>query len=77
MENRPDKQISPENIETDLSKAQDNESASKKDVNDQEADKRFPDYPHYPAQDDLLNPANNSGRVDVDMDAVDPEDKIS
>ena len=75
MENRPEKQISPENIETPLSIEQDKDPLPGDEENDQESEKKFPGYPHYPAQDDLLNPANSSGRVDVDMDAVDPEDK--
>lgn len=75
MENRPDKQISPENIEKGLSKTQDNDPLRKNDVNDGEDDEKYPGYPHYPAQDDLLDPANNSGRVNVDVDDMDPEDK--
>ena len=75
MEDRPEKQISPENIETPLSQAQDNNPLPGENENDPENDKKFPGYPHYPAQDDLLNPANSTGRVDVDMDAMDTEDK--
>ena len=75
MEDRPEKQIAPENIQTPLSEAQDKDPLPGDEQNDPERDKKFPGYPHYPAQNDLLNPANNSGRVDVDMDAMDPEDK--
>jgi hypothetical protein len=28
----------------------------------------FPGYPHYPASEDLLNPLNNDGKVDVDVE---------
>jgi hypothetical protein len=31
-------------------------------------DKDFPGYPHYPASEDLLNPVNNEGKVDVDVE---------
>ena len=75
MEDRPEKQISPENMETSLSNAQDKDPLPGDEQDSPESDKKFPGYPHYPAQDDLLNPANNSGRVDVDVDALDPEDK--
>ena len=75
MENRPEKQISQDNIEADHSKAQDNAPQGKSDVNDGGDDKNYPGYPHYPAQDDLLNPENNSGRVDVNVDDMDPEDR--
>lgn len=46
--------------------------------NDPNIEKDFPGYPHYPAKDDILNPDNNSGKLDVDVDnltrshAVDP-----
>jgi hypothetical protein len=36
--------------------------------NDENIDEDFPGYPHYPAKDDILNPDNNTGRVDVDVD---------
>ncbi len=73
MENMPDKNIDPENIETDLTQAQDKQNAAESDRRAPD-DKNFPGYPHYPAQEDLLNPANNSGRVEVDIDQVDPSD---
>ncbi len=38
------------------------------EANDANIDKDFPGYPHYPANEDLLNPENNEGRVDVDVD---------
>src|SRR5688572_15368014 len=31
-------------------------------------DQDFPGYPHYPASEDLLNPANSEGRLDLDVD---------
>jgi hypothetical protein len=36
--------------------------------NDASIDEDFPGYPHYPANEDLLDPDNNKGRVDVDVD---------
>ena len=36
--------------------------------NDASIDEDFPGYPHYPAQEDILKPENNSGRVEIDVD---------
>jgi hypothetical protein len=36
--------------------------------NDENIDEDFPGYPHYPAKDDILNPENNRGKVDVDVE---------
>ena len=30
----------------------------------------LPGYPHYPASEDLLNPVNNEGKVDVDVESL-------
>ena len=37
-------------------------------ANDANIDEDFPGYPHYPAQEDIMNPDNNTGRVEVDVD---------
>lgn len=36
--------------------------------NDEKIDEDFPGYPHYPAKDDILNPDNNEGRIDLDVE---------
>ena len=36
--------------------------------NDEKIDQDFPGYPHYPAKDDILNPENNTERVDLDVE---------
>lgn len=36
--------------------------------NDENIDQDFPGYPHYPAKQDFLDPENNSGRVDADVE---------
>lgn len=36
--------------------------------NDEKIDQDFPGYPHYPAKDDILNPGNDSQRVDLDVE---------
>lgn len=38
------------------------------EVNDPNIDEDFPGYPHYPAKDDILDPGNNNGKVDVDVE---------
>lgn len=45
--------------------------------NDEKIDQDFPGYPHYPAKDDILNPENNSGRVDVDVENLTRSNTIS
>ena len=39
-----------------------------KDSESKEED--LPGYPHYPASEDLLNPANSEGKVDVDVENI-------
>lgn len=41
---------------------------SVEEANDPNIDKDFPGYPHYPAKDDILNPDNNAGRIELDVD---------
>ena len=36
--------------------------------NDEKIDQDFPGYPHYPAKDDILNPGNSTGRVEIDVE---------
>lgn len=36
--------------------------------NDPNIDEDFPGYPHYPAKDDILDPDNNNGRLDLDVE---------
>lgn len=36
--------------------------------NDEKIDQDFPGYPHYPAKEDILHPANNNGREKVDVE---------
>src|SRR3954453_16579 len=36
--------------------------------NDEKIDEDFPGYPHYPAEDDILNPGNANERVDIDVE---------
>ncbi len=38
--------------------------------NDEKIDQDFPGYPHYPAKDDILNPENNTERIDVDVENI-------
>jgi len=45
--------------------------------NDEKIDQDFPGYPHYPAQDDILNPENNDGRVDLDVENLTRSNTIS
>ena len=37
----------------------------------------FPGYPHYPANEDLLNPENNDGRLDIDVENLTRTSKLS
>ena len=46
-------------------------------TNDEQQDLDLPGYPHYPASEDLLNPLNNQGRVDVDVENLTQSDKVS
>ena len=36
--------------------------------NDEKIDQDYPGYPHYPAKEDILNPGNNTGRLDLDVE---------
>ncbi|MDB5192602.1 MAG: hypothetical protein JWQ96_2165 [Segetibacter sp.] len=36
--------------------------------NDSKIDQDFPGYPHYPAKEDILDPENNEGRLDLDVE---------
>ena len=36
--------------------------------NDEKIDEDFPGYPHYPAEEDILNPENNDKKVDIDVE---------
>ncbi len=36
--------------------------------NDEKIDQDFPGYPHYPANEDILSPDNNTGKEDVDVE---------
>lgn len=36
--------------------------------NDEKIDQDFPGYPHYPAKEDILNPGNDTERVDLDVE---------
>lgn len=38
------------------------------EANDPNIDEDFPGYPHYPSKDDILDPDNNNGRVEVDVE---------
>ncbi|MCY7420570.1 MAG: hypothetical protein LH478_02380 [Chitinophagaceae bacterium] len=44
--------------------------------NDEKIDEDFPGYPHYPAKEDILNPANNEGREKVDVENLTRAHKI-
>jgi hypothetical protein len=41
--------------------------------NDEKIDQDFPGYPHYPAQEDILNPENHTERVDVNIENLTPK----
>lgn len=40
-------------------------------------EKDAPDYPHYPASEDLLNPSNNTERADVDVESIARSGKVA
>jgi hypothetical protein len=40
------------------------------EANDEKIDQDFPGYPHYPAKEDILNPENNTGRLDLDVEKL-------
>ena len=44
--------------------------------NDEKIDEDFPGYPHYPAQEDILNPENQGKRVDLDVENLTRSHKI-
>jgi hypothetical protein len=35
---------------------------------DEQVEENLPGYPHYPSSEDILNPANTEGRVEIDVD---------
>lgn len=41
---------------------------------DQQSDKDFPGYPHYPAKEDITQPSNNNGEVHIDAGKTDKQD---
>lgn len=41
---------------------------------DQNIDKDFPGYPHYPAREDIMNPQNHTERVVADVDSMSKAD---
>jgi hypothetical protein len=45
--------------------------------NDEKIDQDFPGYPHYPAKDDILNPGNSTGRVEIDVENLTRSNTIS
>src|SRR3954462_6703138 len=45
--------------------------------NDEKIDEDFPGYPHYPAEDDILNPGNANERLDVDVENLTRSNTIS
>src|SRR4051794_35304703 len=40
------------------------------EANSAKRDEDFPGYPHYPAQEDITNPANDTRKVDVDVENI-------
>ena len=44
--------------------------------NDEKIDQDFPGYPHYPAKDDILDPDNDTQRIDVDIENYTPHNGI-
>ena len=44
--------------------------------NDEKIDEDFPGYPHYPANEDILDPSNNKGREKVDVENLTRANKI-
>lgn len=49
----------------------DNNNGNKKSLKNQgRGDDEFPGYPHYPASEDILNPANGSKKVNQDPDEI-------
>ena len=45
--------------------------------NDPNIDEDFPGYPHYPAEEDILNPGNETARVDLDVENLTRSHTIS
>jgi hypothetical protein len=45
--------------------------------NDEKIDQDFPGYPHYPAKDDILNPENSTGRIEIDVENLTRSNTIS
>jgi hypothetical protein len=44
---------------------------------DEQQNQDLPGYPHYPASEDLLNPENNEGKVDVDVENLSRSSRVA
>lgn len=53
-----------------------NSPAEVEESNDEKIDEDFPGYPHYPAEEDLLNPENDDKRVNIDVENLTRSHKI-
>jgi hypothetical protein len=51
--------------------------AEVEESNDEKIDEDFPGYPHYPAEDDILNPGNSNERLDIDVENLTRSNTIS
>ena len=45
--------------------------------NDEKIDQDFPGYPHYPAEEDILNPENRAKKIDIDVENLTRSHTIS
>lgn len=54
--------------------ANNNENPRSVRLNDNE---EFPGYPHYPSNEDIMNPKNEMERVQVDVENLAPSDKLA
>src|SRR4051812_15915090 len=54
-------------------------SVMRSDITNNSENKKedFPGYPHYPSSEDILNPANNEGKVDIDVENLSQSDKVA